>query len=80
MENKQTGKVWNEEKCIFQAQLESQLRAESQRDGIRADENSTRNEASKGLRQIKEVIGTGLTGMLKSIENRKLEIGRSGDH
>ena len=73
LEDKKTKKKWNEEKCVFIASLDSQLRAEGQRDGLHAAENSTRNEAAKGLRKIKEIIGTGMVGMLKSIENKRRE-------
>jgi len=77
-ENKKDGTVKNEEMCVFQATLHSALRSEGQRDGLHAAENSTRNETVKGLRKIKEVIGTGMIGALRSAEKRhgnRLEIG-----
>ena len=78
MENKKDGTVKNEELCVFQAILHSNLRSEGQMDGLHAAENSTRNETVAGLRKIKDVIGTGMVGMLKSIEQRnadRFEIG-----
>jgi len=78
LENKQNGEKKRTEVCVFQAMLESQLRSEGQRDGLHAAENSTRNETVKGLRKIKEVIGTGMIGALKLAEKRhgnRLEIG-----
>ena len=68
---KKDGTVENQEMCVFQATLHSNLRSEGQLDGLHAAENSTRNEASKGLREIKETIGTGMIGMLKSVQSRK---------
>ena len=74
---KKDGDVKNEEMCVFQATLHSALRSEGQRDGLHAAENSTRNETVAGLRRIKEVIGTGMIGMLKTAEKKhgnRLEI------
>lgn len=71
LENKQNGEKRKAEICVFQAILESNLRSEGQLDGLHAAENSTRNEAAKGLREIKDVIGTGMIGMLKQAEERK---------
>jgi len=78
MENKKDGTVKNDELCVLQAILHSSLRSEGQMDGLHAAENSTRNETAAGLRKIKEVIGTGMIGMLKTVERRhgnRLEIG-----
>ena len=74
---KKDGTVENQEMCVFQATLHSALRSEGQRDGLHAAENSTRNETVKGLRKIKDVIGTGMIGALRSAEKRhgnRLEI------
>ena len=72
MENKKDGTVKNEEVCVFQAILHSNLRSEGQMDGLHAAENSTRNEIAAGLEKIKNVVGTGMIGMLKSVEQRKI--------
>jgi hypothetical protein len=69
-ENKKDGTVKNEEMCVQQAQLHSSLRIEGLLEGLHAAENSTRNEAAKGLHEIKNVIGTGMIGMIKSVETR----------
>ena len=77
MENKKDGSVKSEEMCVFQATLHSSLRSEGQMDGLHAAENSTRNEMSASLRRIKEVIGTGMVGMIKTAERKngnRLEI------
>jgi len=74
---KKDGDIKNEEMCVFQATLHSALRSEGQRDGLHAAENSTRNETAAGLERIKDVIGTGMIGMLKSVERKngnRLEI------
>jgi hypothetical protein len=71
VEDKMTGKKQAEEKCVFLHILDSSIRAEYRLDGIHEAENGTRNEATKGLREIKDTIGIGLSGMLKSVEGRK---------
>ena len=71
MENKKDGTVKNEEMCVFQAILHSGLRGETQRDGLHAAENSTRNEMAAGLEKIKNVVGTGLIGIIKSVEQKR---------
>jgi hypothetical protein len=70
MENKKDGSVRTETHCVLQAQLHSNLRMESLMVGLHAAENSTRNEAAKGLQEIKEVIGTGMVGMIKTVEGK----------
>ena len=70
MENKKDGTVKNEEMCVFQAILHSGLRGETQRDGLHAAENSTRNEVASGLEKIKNVVGVGLVGMIKKVEEK----------
>jgi hypothetical protein len=69
-ENKKDGTVKNEEMCVQQAQLHSSLRIEGLLEGLHAAENSTRNEVAAGLNNIKDVVGTGIIGMIKSAENR----------
>ena len=70
MENKKDGTVKNEETCVFQAILHSGLRGEGQRDGLHAAENSTRNEVSVSLNKIKDVLGTGMIGMIEAAHGR----------
>ena len=76
---KTDGTVKNEEMCVLQATLHSCLRSEGQRDGLHAAENSTRNETAKGLNNIKDVLGTGMIGMIKSVEQRKIDGSSSSD-
>ena len=70
MENKKDGTVKNEEMCVLQATLHSSLRIEGQMDGLHAAENSTRNETASGLDKIKNVIGTGMAGMIRVVNDR----------
>ena len=67
---KKDGDIKNEEMCVFQATLHSALRSEGQRDGLHAAENSTRNEMVAGIRKIKDVLATGMIGMLKAVNDR----------
>ena len=72
IENKKDGTVQNEEMCVFQATLHSCLRKEGQLDGLHAAENSTRNEVAIGFEKIKNIVGTGMIGMIKSVDQRKI--------
>jgi len=56
MENKKDGSVKNEEMCVFQATLHSMLRGESQRDGLHAAENSTRNETVSKVLALQQAV------------------------
>jgi len=70
LEKKSDGKKEKIKQCMMLAQLESTLRMEHLLDGLHAAQNSTRNETASGLNKIKDVIGTGMVGMLKSVEKR----------
>jgi hypothetical protein len=79
LENTKTNEIKHETKCVFNGIHASSLRVEGLLNGLHAAENSTRNETAEGLDKIKDVIGTGMIGMIKSVEQRKIDGSSSSD-
>jgi len=65
-----SGKVKNEEKCLFVAIYGSSIRIEQKLGGLHAAENSSRNEAVAQSQELKEVVTAGFVGLIR--EARKL--------
>lgn len=67
LQERMSGTVKTEDKCIFVAILTALVRAEHQRDGLHAAQNSTRNEAVKGNQEVVRTMATGFLGLLKGL-------------